>query len=169
MTARASEFVKSATTATSVEQSQAQIIAMLRRYGASGFGFRTEGATVLVTFYMPRHGGGTPHEVAIPIDVGRVHAKLDTPAVRAAQRAKKKAINAEQAERVAWRVLYLWIDAALAAVSIGAQTIEDAFLAHMVVESRHGTRARVADHMAPALASGADYMPTALIGEGGAR
>lgn len=159
----AGEFVKSATTTTTVEESQAQIIAMLRRYRAEGFGFRTNGATVLVTFYMPRSGGGAAHEVEIPIDVARVFAKLDTPAVRAAQKAKKKGVNMDQAERVAWRVLYLWIDAALAAVSIGAQSIEDAFLAHMVITDALGHTARVGDHMRDALSAGdRDRIPLAL-------
>jgi hypothetical protein len=165
MTAASGGFVKSATTTTSVDQSQAAIIAMLRRYGASGFGFRTDGDTVRVTFFMPRQGGGEPHEVEIPIDIVRVRARL----ADAVKRQKKRAPAGDNAERVAWRVLYLWIDAALAAVSIGAQSLDDAFLAHMVIPNRHGTLKRVADHMAPMLASGADVMPTALVGDGGAR
>ena len=39
----------------------------------------------------------------------------------------------EQAERVAWRNLYLWIDAALSAATMGLQTITEAFFAHAVV------------------------------------
>ncbi len=42
----------------------------------------------------------------------------------------------ERAERVAWRNLVLWIDAALSATAAGLQTIEEAFFAHLLVDNR---------------------------------
>jgi hypothetical protein len=39
----------------------------------------------------------------------------------------------EQAERVAWRNLILWVDAALSAAAVGLQTITEAFFAHAIV------------------------------------
>jgi hypothetical protein len=45
----------------------------------------------------------------------------------------------EQAERVAWRNLVLWVTAALSAATLGLQTITEAFFAHTVT-GEHGER-----------------------------
>ncbi len=145
----ASEFVKSATTATSVAKSQADIITMLTRYGATGFGFRRVGSVILVTFHLPRMGGGE-HTVEIPVDVAVVSQRLGNKAKAAlTKRPKSKRPSGDetQADRVAWRVLHLWIDAALSAVSLGAQSIEEAFFAHLVVHTEDGKRARMVEYI----------------------
>jgi hypothetical protein len=40
-----------------------------------------------------------------------------------------------------------WIDAALSAVSIGAQTIEEAFFAHTVIETADGQSGRLIEYV----------------------
>jgi hypothetical protein len=49
----------------------------------------------------------------------------------------------EQAERVAWRHLVLWVDAACAATNAGMQTMSEAFLAHTLVKAPDGTVKKV--------------------------
>src|SRR5690242_18468670 len=114
-------FIKAFATKTTVDKSQADIIAVLRRYGASGFGFRRIGEVVEVTFHMLNESGAE-RTVVIPLSVDTVHKKLV--AMKAARvRHNPRHVSREQAERAAWRVLLDWIDDALLAVSVGAQTI----------------------------------------------
>lgn len=145
------EFVKSATTSVSPADSQAEIIAILGRYGATGFGFRKRPGMVSVTFHMPRAKGDIreDHEVEIPIRFAAVEQKLNAPALQEIRAGYKKGkqVPAEQVERVAWRVLKLWIDASLSAVSLGATTLEDAFFAHLIVTDTKGQRGRLADYV----------------------
>lgn len=142
------DFVKSASTKVSVEDTQGQIIGMLHRYGASGFGFRRHGDVITVTFHIPMGSGMNDRTVAIPIDVAKVRAKLN-PKLDALERHRKqrRVIDPARAERVAWRIVLDWIDASLSAVSIGAQTIEEAFYAHTVIETVDGQRGRLIDYV----------------------
>lgn len=48
----------------------------------------------------------------------------------------------EQAERVAWRQIILWVEAGLNMAASGVQTLEEAFFAHSVLP---GTNHRVID------------------------
>jgi hypothetical protein len=157
-----SDFVKSATTSTPVAKSQGDIIGMLGRYGASGFGFRRTGDVIEVTFHMPSEGQ-RDHSVCIPVDVRTVRAKLDGPELQAARKSRRQATftTDDQAERVAWRVMHLWIDAALSAVSLGAQTIQEAFFAHLVVTTEDGTQGRLVDYIATLGLANGSALPSA--------
>lgn len=152
-----SDFVKSAATKVSVEESQGHIISVLHRYGASGFGFRRVGDVVTVTFHIPG-AGGEERTVAIPIDVAKVRAKLNPKldAIARNQKARGTGGDPGRAERVAWRILLDWIDASLSAVSIGAQTIEEAFYAHTVIETVDGQRGRLIDYVETIKGAGGD-------------
>lgn len=141
----ASDFVKSAGTRVPVEETQGHIISVLHRYGASGFGFRRIGEVVSVTFHIPGTDG-RERTVEIPIDIARVRVKLN-PKLAAIARNNKKGADPTQAERVAWRVVLDWIDAALSAVSIGAQSIDEAFYAHTIIETMDGQRGRMVDYV----------------------
>jgi hypothetical protein len=155
------DFVKSATTSTPVAKSQADIIGMLRRYGATGFGFHQKTNTIEVLFHMPTESGDD-RRVCIPVSLGIVREKLDGPTLQAERRRQKQAaaISDDQVERVAWRVLYLWIDAALSAVSLGAQTIEEAFFAHLIVTTEDGKDGRLVEYMANlSAAAGGSLLP----------
>lgn len=142
------DFVKASTTTVSVERSQAEVIATLGRYGASGFGFRRVGETVEVTFHLPA-AEGPDRTVTVPVDIPTVHQKLQAMTARRVQRGShvRRLVAREQAERVAWRVLLDWIEAALLAVALGVQTIEEAFFAHTVVTTRDGQTGRLIDYV----------------------
>lgn len=164
-----SDFVKAMTTQTPKDKSQADIIGMLQRYGATGFGFRQIGDVVESRFHVPRVAG-EDHTVAIPINVAHVEARL----VGVYQKKRKGGKGGgykpdrAQAERVAWRILYLWIDAALAAVSIGAQSIEEAFFAHLIVADTDGQEGRVIDYIHSLQQGAGGHLPASrlLLGPG---
>lgn len=149
-------FVKSADTSVPVGNSRAEMEKMLRRYGAVGFNvqqtFSDAGfaETITVQFIVPDKPGSLQRiPISLPVNVLNVaealypvghrwreyrHSKFDQRALA-------------QAERVAWRNLVLWIDAALSAASIGLQTIKEAFYAHTVIPLEGGGTARLADYI----------------------
>lgn len=156
------DFVKSATTTTPVAKTQSDIMAMLARYGASGFGFRQVGAVVSVTFHLPQ-SGAADRTVEIPINLATVEARLGDTSRRIVtkqEKSRRPTGNETHAQRVAWRVLYTWIDAALAAVTLGAQTIEEAFFAHLVVTTDDGSTGRMVDYISTLSAAYGGTLPT---------
>lgn len=133
-------FLKSASTSTPVANSKAEIERILRRYGADGLSVAQNygKGTVMVSFLVPNspEKGAPLIPVKLPVDVRRVYDKLNhgrnakhttEVIMRDCQR------DWAQAERVAWRNLVLWIDAALSAATAGLQTITEAFFAHAVL------------------------------------
>lgn len=143
------DYVKASTTTVPVEKSQGDIIAALHRYGAHGFGFRKVVGSSLteVTFHVMAEG--VERTIRIPIDVDRVHAKVQAMTddrVRRGAHIKTKATR-EQSERVAWRVLLDWVEATLLAASMGAQTLEEAFFAHVEVTTDDGQTGRMIDYV----------------------
>lgn len=154
-------FVKSSDTSTSVANSRGELERILRRYGAQGFSVAQDYANhgVTVSFIVPDSLQKDAHlvPVKLPISVHRVYdamygrpttlvripdaervqiiaAKGSAPWNRAVHNPKGyDAKKLEQAERVAWRNICLWVDAALSAAVAGMQTITEAFFAHAVV------------------------------------
>jgi hypothetical protein len=72
----------------------------------------------------------------------------------------------EQAERVAWRNLVLWVDAALSAAVAGMQTITEAFFAHAVVGPSGERMIEVVEQAQVALGVGVQRLLTATVEEG---
>lgn len=154
-------FVKSADTAASPANSRAEIERMLERYGAVGFGYQRniEAGTIVVQFIVPdRPGKAEPRvPVTLPVSIRRVYdalygqtKKWVTVDGKGRYQHDPKGYDEEkfaQAERVAWRNLVLWIDAALSAAAIGLQTITEAFLAHTMVVGDDGRAERMADYL----------------------
>lgn len=134
-------FVKSAKSATPVASSKGAIEKMLRRYGATAFQVSEDYASGRITlaFAIPNSAekGADVVPVRIPIEVQRVyHALYGVPKKRYTNEPDPKGYDANkmaQAERVAWRNLVLWLDAALSAATIGLQTITEAFFAHAML------------------------------------
>lgn len=154
-------FVKSADTSTSVVNSKGEIEKILRRYGADGLAVAQDytRGTVLVSFIVPNTTArGAPLvPVKLPVDVLRVFNALypsKNPWTLDQARAKQNQRAWAQAERVAWRNLVLWIDAALSASSAGLQTITEAFFAHTAVGDSGQRMIEVVEDMATN--SGAD-------------
>src|SRR5690348_8107243 len=134
------DFVKSANTSTATGRSQSELERILRRYGASGFGVSADYAThiIRVAFRVP-DVPGQPAVVPVRLEVNieTVSRALGHGKPRASwDKTWKKPTTAqwEQAERVAWRHLVLWVDAALSAAVAGLQPISEAFLAHTLVD-----------------------------------
>lgn len=133
-------FIKSRDTKTPVTNSKAECERILRRYGARGFNVSQnfQNGKIIVSFVLP----DTPEKdarlvpVTLPVDVRPIFDKLYT--VRAdrttADIANKSPVQWQHAERVAWRNLVLWIDAALSASAVGLQTITEAFFAHVALD-----------------------------------
>lgn len=132
-------FVKSAGTDAPVANSKAAIEKMLIRYGASAFQVMQDYAhgRVVISFTLPNGSADRSMiPVEIPIDILRVFNALytkDTYTLADAL-ASNNAHAWQKAERVAWRNLVLWIDAALSASSIGLQSISEAFFAHTLID-----------------------------------
>lgn len=138
-------FVKSADTATSVMNSRGQLEKMLRRYGATAFAVSTdyESQKIIVGFKVPDSPGSSTYvPVRLDVNIGAVAAALYGP-LKGSQTWKQSAL--EQAERVAWRHLVLWVDAACSASSAGMQTMAEAFFAHVLVKAEDGTQGRMYD------------------------
>lgn len=148
--AAAVTFIKSADTQTTTDKTRVQLEQLLDRYGARSFGysrtFDERGfARIVIEFALPVDlGGEASIPVQIPMEVGRVYdrivgARKSTPTVR-----ERPALIA-RAERVAWRQLYLFVDASLAAVALGITTLEEAFFAHALVGTPDGRVGRAGD------------------------
>lgn len=125
-------FVKSADTKTPAGNSKAELERILRRYGASGFSVAENytNGEIVVSFIVPDAPGGHSVPVKLPVSVRAVEAALFGP--QAKRKGKNKLWESQQAERVAWRHLVLWVDAALSASAAGLQTVTEAFFAHTI-------------------------------------
>lgn len=136
-------FVKSADTSTSVASSQRALEQLLRRYGASDFtmGSDWEKRLARVAFRVPDTPGS---KVLVPVRLEiSITAVADALGFTKGRHswsgpAKPTQYGWEQAERVAWRHLVLWVDAACAATNAGMQTMSEAFLAHTLVKAPDG-------------------------------
>lgn len=110
------------------ERSRAEIEATLKRYGADGFMYGWQDDHALIAF---RLGGRQMRFVmAMPDPAGRDLTHTATGKARTPKQAKAAY---EQAVRQRWRALALVIKAKLEAVESGITTIEDEFLAHIVL------------------------------------
>jgi hypothetical protein len=142
-----SDFIKAATSPVPSDRSQAEIITVLTRYGASGFGFRRRADVVEVTFHLPRTGGDE-QSVRIPVNIKTVHDKLLVWHKSPARTSHTRTPDRDQAERTAWRALLTWIEASLLAVQLGAQSLEEAFFANLLVTTDDGHEGRLVDYVA---------------------
>jgi len=150
-------FVKSANTSVPTGRSQAELEKILRRYGCTGFGVTSdyEKGTAAVVFRVP--DGPEKNAAQVPVklivDARAVYDSLYGQPTKWASSGRVpdpkgyRESQLLQAERVAWRHLVLWVDAACAASSIGVQRMSEAFLAHTLVRSADGRVLRVVDQM----------------------
>jgi len=143
-------FVKSADTSTSVSSSQRDLERILRRYGASDFnlGSDWEKRIARVAFRVPDTPGS---KVSVPV---RLEVSIEAVGKALFGHSSLSKYGWEQAERVAWRHLVLWVDAACSASGAGMQTMSEAFLAHTLVRSPDGTIKKVSAMMDDAAGTG---------------
>jgi hypothetical protein len=161
-------FVKAADTSVPVARSQHELERILRRYGASGFGTQSdyEKGIARVFFRVPDGLDGPTHiPIRLEVNIKAIADRL-TAGRKRKPVARRKWVNGrmmtfepkndmEQAERVAWRHLVVWVDASLSAVAAGLQKVSEAFLAHTLVRGDKGQVIRIIDQLD--LASGGDW------------
>lgn len=143
MAADRSTFIKSAYAKTPVSRTRLDIMEVLERYGATGFGYDVVGDDVVVRFTVAGAHGG-PLRIAYPVNIARVQQRL---ASFLKDRGRSEKADRDQAERVAWRNIYEFVDAAFAAAAIGASTVEESFHAHVVVRTSDGSEGRMYDYV----------------------
>lgn len=158
-----SGFVKSGNTSVPVSRSQAELEKLLRRYGASGFGVTNdyEAMKVMVHFRVPDSGEKGAPQIPVRFDLD-IRAVYDALYGRPTKRrwiedegkyvtewnpAGYDAKKIQQAERVAWRQIVLWVDAACSAAASGVQRMSEAFFAHTLIRDEHGRNQRLVDHL----------------------
>ncbi len=156
-------YVKAWKTSTPVSNSQAEIRRMLARYGVHGVSMSEDmrKGEIVVAFAVPDSPGSkVTVPVRLPVSVNNVAMAMYGKARNPPSPAKL-----EQAERVAWRHLVLWIDAALSASTTGLQTITEAFFAHTVVGDRGERMIEVVEQAQSSLAAGVQRLLTATVQE----
>lgn len=147
-----------AETSVSVERSRGEIEATLNRYGADAFAYASDGPEVKIAFRMQ----GKHFRFALTLP-----AKAEPRFTHHSRgmRTTEAALAAwEQACRQKWRALALVIKAKLEAVDAQISTLEDEFLAHLVLPSGDTMGAWAKPQIEQAYLTGA--MPKHLLLEG---
>lgn len=132
-------------TSVAVEKSEAEIKAVIRRYGADSVAsFETKGSA-MIAFEMR----GRRVVFKLPLPDRRSAEFTETPSGRYARSDKDAEKAWEQACRSRWRALLLCIKAKLESVEAEIESFEDAFLAH--IQMPDGMT--VGDHVRPNIAA----------------
>lgn len=144
-------FVKSWDTSVPMAKTKGDLETLLRRYGATGFTVSEdyESRTVVVVFFIRPRPDTDPLEIRFPVSYKTVLDRLRR-MNEFTRKARGKGANRDgwqhaQSERVAWRHLYLWADAALSAVDAGLYSLPEAFFAHAMIDAPGGVRVRAID------------------------
>lgn len=159
--------VRSFATETPAAQSRVQLEMTLARYGCSrsGSDMDRERDRLTVWFTVPdsKAGDAAPHiPVRLQVNLRAVRDQLaKMPASK--KISKKKMLEAEHVERVAWRQINLLVEAGLVAAEAGVKPVSEFFLADTVLRDRQGKEARMIEFL--------EYAQPewrAMIGPGGA-
>ena len=118
-----------ADTQVSSEKSRMEIERILRRYGATRFGYAWEEGHAVIAF----EAQGRRVRFILPMPDPRAEEFHYTPSQGRARTASAAEAAWEQACRQRWRALALVIKAKLEAVEAGITEFEDEFLAHIVL------------------------------------
>lgn len=135
----ADRHIKSADSKVPVARSVAELERILQRYGCGKFGYSRDyrGGPAQVWFQVADEPG---HEPMIP-----VRMEIDVEKVQKALWDAGYSHTMERAERVAWRNLVLWVDAACSASAIGMRKMSETFFADLVIEDEDGRPCRMFD------------------------
>jgi hypothetical protein len=117
-------------TEVSSDKSRTEIERTLRRYGAGAFAYGWAGNEAHVMFEMV--GRRIQFRLPLPNPTDKKFTQTPTGRDRSGAAAEREY---EQAVRQRWRALALVIKAKLEAVEAGITTVEDEFLAHIVLPS----------------------------------
>jgi hypothetical protein len=127
-------------TTVSVEKSQSEVTAILRKYGANRFGTMEDESTAFLMFEFK----GLSVQIAVPLPDISEYSKTETGRIRATS-AAEEARN--QAIKQRWRALVLAVKAKLEAVEIGISTVEKEFLAFVMMPDGR----QLSEHLIPKL------------------
>lgn len=119
-------------TSVSTDKSVAEIRALLKKYGATGFAFGESGSAIQVGFEM--RGRRVRFKVPMPDE-----SKFDRVGVNQFRSRKRSPEERRQAVEAAvpqlYRALVLVIKAKLESVESGIETFDQAFMAHLLLPS----------------------------------
>lgn len=115
------------------DRSRSEIERTLTRYGATAFAYGWSGSTAQIMFELRTERGSRRVRFSLPMPDRSAPEFRLTPSTRRVRSAEQQASAFEQAVRQRWRALALVIKAKLEAVSAGITTVEDEFLAHIVL------------------------------------
>lgn len=132
-------------TSVSVSKSEAEIKAVIRKYGAKSFASFETDLAAMIAFEM----SGRRVVFKLPLPDRSSKEFTETPSGRWARSDKQAADAWEQACRSRWRALLLSIKAKLESVEAGIETFEDAFLAHIQMPDGMS----VSEHVRPRIAT----------------
>ncbi len=160
MTSAPTTHVKAGSTTVTVEKSQGDLLVILRRYGARDFGFDEDpnGQEASVRFRITHGGRDLP--VTLRVDVSAVYQALYKGKPTFVRGKDKKVEFREQSKRTAWRLLVDWLDAACSTTALGIQSVEEVFLAHVMVRDERGQPCRLIEAFHQMQTSG--VLPLAL-------
>jgi hypothetical protein len=133
-------------TSVSPEKSRSEIETLLRKYGADGYGYRTQGTRARIEFVA--HGRGIRFDLDLPAADDSRFSKGEKGRRRPPAAAAKAH---EQEVRRLWRALVLGIKAKLEMVSSGVTVFEQEFLAHIVLA---GGKQTVGERVLPQIDAG---------------
>lgn len=149
------------TTGISPAKTAAEIIELLVRAGATQIASDyADGKLSGLAFVLPARGRGMPHSYRLPVRVEPVFKIL---AARRKRRSRLWAMavakDKDQAERVAWRQLYRWVQAQLAMIEVGMAETPEVFLPYMQAENGRSMYQLFQEHEMKMLAAPADKGP----------
>lgn len=151
-----------ANTEVAVERSKAEIERILIRYGASSFGYATEGRRAVVQFKACERFVRFILPLPDPTAERFKYFTRDGNVLYGRPRADEARSKAyEQECRQVWRALVLVIKAKLEAVDAGITTFSDEFLAHTILPNGE----TVSDFIQPKIdeAYQTGFMPTSML------
>lgn len=153
-----------ANTQVPLDRSRAEIERTLTRYGATSFGYMSGATESVIVFEIDARR--VMFRMPMPERFSRQFTHTDERGVRRKPETAQEIY--EQALRQRWRALALVIKAKLEAVQAGITTVEQEFLAHIVLPDGHTT---VGQWLAPQLAEAyaGSNMPALISVPGGSR
>jgi len=127
-------------TSVSVDRSKAEIEAILRRYGADGFGHYQKGDRAEVCFEIV----GKPFRIDIPMP-----SQKDFAVTEKGRKRVESQVDAEYEKecRRRWRAICLVLKAKLELIYMGASTIEKEFMLHMVLDNGSTVQEKLLPHI----------------------
>lgn len=146
----------------SIDRSKAEIEHTLERFGATGFmsGWDSEKNTAMISFRLRGRYMRFRLDLPDPNDQAFIYKKINQTAYREKRTAVQARAVWEQACKERWRALSLLIKAKLAAIESGVVSLDDEFLASVLLPDQRTVGEWMQPQVQQAYASG--HMPPLL-------